>query len=196
VVGFNDIQHFSLQKPLLKCHCMIQGRDYASEVQRLQAERRDRKERQKLIDAIRGGKVPDVPNFLRSRGFVSSGPEINFQGRTFLFTGKMVWGSRPNATRLVESLGGVVSTSKTITPRIDYLVLGEDAEKGWTALLHGGKLVEAVCRKIVDEQCGLCIVLESDFIDCLMETLQQLEQQQLHVSLGPATAEMLREPTA
>lgn len=176
VFGFNNILRFSMEKPLLKCHCLVQGRDYAAEVQKLREERRDRKNRQKLIDAIVGGGIPDVPGFLRSRGYVVQDPEISFQGSTFLFTGKMVWGSRSNATRLVESLGGVVSTSKTVTSAIDYLVLGEDPEKGWTALLHGGKLVDAVCRKIADDECRLCIVVESDFIDCLMDKLQELDQ--------------------
>jgi hypothetical protein len=84
----------------------------------------------------------------------------------------MVWGSRSNASRLIESLGGIVSTSKTVTAKIDFLVLGEDVEKGWTTLLHGGKVGDAVCRKIADEECQLCIVLESDFIDCLMSHLE------------------------
>jgi hypothetical protein len=190
VVGFNDVLRFSLEKPLLKCHCLIQGRDYAAEVQKLQEERKDRKERQRLIDAIRGGEVPDVPGFLRSRDFVASDPEITFSGHTFLFTGKMVWGSRSNATRLVESVGGVVSTSKTITSGIDYLVLGEDLEKGWTALLHGGKLVVAVCHKIADEESRLCIVVESDFIDCLMGKLQESGQSECSLQCDPATVPM------
>jgi hypothetical protein len=183
VVGFNQVLRFSLEKPVLKCHCFIQGKDYAAEVRKLQDERRDRKERQRLIDAIIGGAIPDVPSFLRSRGFVAQDPEINFKGCTFLFTGKMVWGSRSNASRLVESLGGVISTSKAVTPKIDYLVLGEDPEKGWTALLHGGKLVDAVCRKIADDECRLCIVVESDFIDCLMERLQEHGQSDNPVQL-------------
>jgi hypothetical protein len=173
---YDDILRFSLQKPLLRCHCLIQGKDYAAEVQKLQEERRNQRERQKLIDAVLLGEIPDVPGFLRSRGYIASDPEIAFKDRTFLFTGKMVWGSRSNATRLIEGLGGVVSTSKAVTPKINYLVLGEDPEKGWTALLHGGKLVDAVCRKIADEDFPLCIVLESYFIDHLMGELQQSSQ--------------------
>ena len=57
----------------------------------------------------------------------------------------------------------------------NFLILGEDVERGWTKLLQGGKVGDAVCRKIADENCQLCIVLESDFIDFLMAHLQAQE---------------------
>lgn len=189
-VGFStylECAEFSTTTPVLKCRCLVQGKNYLDEVRKNREARQDAAARENLIESIRIGSVPDVPSLLCNRGFITQEPDIEFAGRTFLFTGKMVWGSRSNATRLIESVGGMVSTSKTITSTIDYLILGEDKEKGWSALLHGGKLVDAVCHKIADDRCRLCIILESDLIDSLMARLEARS--------NPAPA-VLPQPTA
>jgi DNA polymerase-3 subunit epsilon len=89
-VDFPNVARFSRETPLLKCHCLIDGRNYLDEVRKKQEERKELKARQELINAIQTGWMPDVPGLLRSRGLITEDPEIQFQGRTFLFTGKMV----------------------------------------------------------------------------------------------------------
>jgi len=172
VMGFHEMLRFSVQKPLLKCHCLVQGRDYYEVLKAIEVACRERELRRKLLEECAA--QPD-PALWRSRGLLFQDPDVEFTGRRFLFTGKMIWGSRSNITKLVESIGGIVSDSKTVSG-IDYLVLGEDPEKGWTRLAHGGKISDAVGRKIADDNCPLQIVLESDFIDCLMGKLQESDQ--------------------
>ena len=82
----------------------------------------------------------------------------------------LTWRQRITAFCAIRTLASTPVASHCVA------VLGEDPEKGWTALLHGGKLVDAVCRKVADEDCRLCIVVESDFIGCLMARLQQSHQ--------------------
>ncbi len=178
IVAFQDFAKFSSEKPLLKCHCLVQGKNYLEEVRKTKEERKERETRRRLLQECVANPNPSL---WLSRGLIVQEPEIEFRGRTFLFTGKMVWGSRSNATRLVESLGGIVSTSKTVSGVIDFLILGEDVEKGWTKLAYGGKLAGAVQHKIANIDCRLCIVLESDFIDCLMAQFQSREKRKLSI---------------
>jgi DNA polymerase III epsilon subunit-like protein len=176
---FDQIAQFATLTPVLRCHCLVSGRDYSAEAQRVREEKEQRnrecRERERLIASLQAGTMPSVPDFLRSRGFISEDPRIEFQDHTFLFTGKMVWGTRPEAIRLVKQLGGLVTESKVVSNKTDYLVLGEDTEKGWTTLLHGGKLTGAVCKMIADDDSRLQLILESDFIGALVSATDSLE---------------------
>jgi DNA polymerase III epsilon subunit-like protein len=199
VRSFSELQAFTALKPVLKCHCLLEGKDYLEVLRQMEEQQRRRAEMIRLLEECIYN--PD-PGLWTSRGLLTPEPDIEIQGRVFLFTGKMVWGSRPEATRLIESLGGKVSNSKTAAGKLDFLVLGEDSEKGWTALAGGGKLAHAVQRKIVDvvrprlaeDGPGFSIVLESDFVDSLMKQVESAESN--CVTSGKSTAETLRGPKA
>jgi DNA polymerase III epsilon subunit-like protein len=180
---FHEVGGFSTTTPILLCHCLLDGRDYAAELRRIQEKRRERKERERLILTVQTGGIPNIPDFLRTRGLITEEPEIEFGGHTFLFTGKMTWGTRPQASKFVSQLGGVVSKSKVVPSSIDFLGLGEDREKGWTALTHGGKLTDAVCRKIADENSRLKLVLENDFLSALLSALESAESKDPRTAL-------------
>jgi DNA polymerase III epsilon subunit-like protein len=160
---FQKVADFSSTTPILKCHCLIDGRDFEEEQQRIRDTRKEKKERDRAVQMIRTGQIGSLPAFTRDYGFVAEEPLIDFNHKTFLFTGKMVWGSRSEVIPIIERLGAVVSTSKKVSRSVDYLILGEDKEAGWTALLHGGKLGDALCKKIAEPESRLQIVLESDF---------------------------------
>ncbi len=74
-----------------------------------------------------------------------------FEGKRFLFTGKLNSMSRDKAKQLVESLGGI--TVNNISKRVDFLVVGENP---------GSKLDKA--RKL-----GINIITEKEFLDMIKE---------------------------
>ena len=177
ITSFSDFAQFC-EEPVFKCQCLLQGKDHVEEARKLREARKEREARRKLLEECIA--TPE-PALWVSRGLLTEAPEIVFQGKKFQFTGKMIWGSRSNVTRLIESLAGIVADTKTCTG-VDFLVLGEDLEKGWTRLANGGKIADGIHRKAADAGCVLSIVLESDFIDALMKAIQEKDSLE-HVSL-------------
>jgi hypothetical protein len=94
-------------------------------------------------------------------------PNIQFLDHVFLFTGKMSWGTRPLAEIEIVKRGGIMSKSTTVWENLDYLVLGEDKDKGWTSLLNGGKLTKAFIKRLKEPLSKFRIIREEDFIAAL-----------------------------
>lgn len=173
----DEVVAFSLLPPL-QCRCLIQGLDVEAERARVERERQiqraDKKARrdnevayQRFVEDLEHGKYP-LPDLIRDFDLIDEDPSIDFHGRTFLFTGKMKWGTRPEAECQIAAREGRVSRSKAVCAGVDYLVLGEDLEAGWTTLLHGGKLTSAFLKKLRGSQPEFRIVLEDDFVAALM----------------------------
>jgi NAD-dependent DNA ligase len=81
----------------------------------------------------------------------------------------MAWGSRSEAEKQIIARGGLLPKSKSVTRNLDYLILGEDREKGWTSLITGGKLAQAFEMRInSSSDSKLQIVREEDFICSLL----------------------------
>jgi hypothetical protein len=156
---------------IFKCHCLLQGKDYQEELRKIRAAKAAEAEHKRLL--LECIEKPD-PSLWLSRGLLTEGPEISFAGKRFQFTGKMVYGSRPDVCQILESVGGLVKETKNCSG-VDYLILGEDLEKGWTRLCNGGKISDAIHRKIAQPSCQLQIALESDFIDALMNATHNRE---------------------
>ena len=106
--SFPSLRAFCAEKPLLKCHCLVEGRNYYEELQRIDAERKARATRGQIIELCSANPSLDLWTNI---GLIARDCTIEFPGRVFLFTGKMIWGSRSYATRMVESLGGLVSSA-------------------------------------------------------------------------------------
>jgi len=71
-------------------------------------------------------------------------PTIEFSGKKFCFTGKLLWGSRRDAELAVLNRGGkIVKPSKTL----EYLVLGRISSRDWKHSTHGLKILNAVDLK-------------------------------------------------
>lgn len=172
----DDVVAFTLLPPL-RCKCLVQGLNYDAELARVEeekerqradkkAKREEERARERFISDVESGRYP-LPDLIRDFDLIEEEPVVYFEDRTFLFTGKMKWGTRPDAERLVANRGGSVSKSKTVSSNIDYLVLGEDLEAGWTKLLHGGKLVQAFLKKLKGANASFQIILEDDFVHAL-----------------------------
>lgn len=163
---FDGVREFAALRPVLKCKCLIQGLDYEEEARRIAEAHKEKRQLEKFISDVECGWYP-IPSLLLDHNLIEEEPSIEFSGSTFLFTGKMAWGTRPQAAALIEARGGCVSVSKTITKDIDFIVLGEDKEKGWTSLIHGGKLTMAFVKRFKEPHLKYKIIREEDFIAAL-----------------------------
>jgi DNA polymerase III epsilon subunit-like protein len=176
-IGYDTLEgvrEFTALRPVLKCKCLIQGMDYEEEARKIAETRKEKRRLEKFTFEVECGEYP-IPSLLLDHDLIDEDPSIEFVGKTFLFTGKMAWGTRPKATALINERGGSVSKSKAITKDIDYFVLGEDKEKGWTSLIHGGKLTKAFLKRFKEPHLKYRIVREEDFIAALQtETIEQV----------------------
>jgi hypothetical protein len=69
-------------------------------------------------------------------------PEIEFSGSKFCFTGASAKYSRAEFTSLVKRLGGEVVGS--VSPTLNYLVIGADGNPCWAYACYGRKVEKAV----------------------------------------------------
>jgi DNA polymerase-3 subunit epsilon len=154
----------------LECKCLLNGLDYRQEKIRIAEEkRRIREEQQAKADFVAEVEMGahSLPEIINGYGLVEEEPKIQFEGKKFMFTGKMKWGTRPQAEEIVRAKGGEVSMSRNFNSTIDYLVLGEDPEKGWTSLLTGTKLTKAFLNKFHEPDSEFSIILEGDFVSSI-----------------------------
>jgi len=83
----------------------------------------------------------------------SVGTGWDYEGKSFLFTGKLLSTSRGEAQKRIESLGGVAAQS--VTKDLDYLVIGDGGGAG-------SKLDKA--KKLQSNGAAVEIITEKDFL--------------------------------
>jgi hypothetical protein len=71
--------------------------------------------------------------------------DIQFDGRSFCFTGTFFFGTRAACERAVTTLGGTPSGS--VTGDLDYLVIGGGCSAQWANTTYGRKIETAIERK-------------------------------------------------
>ena len=69
-------------------------------------------------------------------------PDISFFGKRFLFTGTCAYGTRQECQVEVEKRGGI--NEKSVTKRLDYLVLGTYVTSSWKHENYGNKIEKAM----------------------------------------------------
>jgi len=69
-------------------------------------------------------------------------PEIIFDGKTFLFTGTCAYGTRQQCTEATAQLGGIIV--KTVTKKLNYLVIGTYVSDSWIHESYGRKIEKAI----------------------------------------------------
>lgn len=89
--------------------------------------------------------------------------EINFDNKTFCFTGKLAELKRTQAEREVRARNGF--SQKVINKDLDYLVLGSIPSSGWKHGNYGNKIVQA--KQLIEQGDKLKIVSEKDFMEGL-----------------------------
>lgn len=104
----------------------------------------ERAELKELLEKLTG---PEPDRFLDARSatrlpVTDPQPEVLFEGRTFVFTGKFLCGTRKACEQEVISRGGVCEPRVTL--RANYLVIGIISSEGWMYSTHGRKIEQAV----------------------------------------------------
>lgn len=69
---------------------------------------------------------------------------VDFEGRTFCFTGQFIFGTRTRCQRAVEELGA--KAIKGVRKDLDYLVIGALASRDWAHSSHGRKIEKAMAN--------------------------------------------------
>jgi hypothetical protein len=104
---------------------------------------------------------PPVSSGATTQGLCAVCPEIDFDGSLFCFTGASSKYTRRQFSDIVVDLGGRVSNS--ITPSLDYLVIGADGNPCWAYACYGRKVEKAV--ELRRQGHRIMLVHENDFHD-------------------------------
>jgi NAD-dependent DNA ligase len=88
-------------------------------------------------------------------------PTIIFKGSQFLFTGTCVYGTRKNCQEAIEQLGGI--NAKSITKKLNYLVLGTYVADSWIHESYGRKIEKAMQYR--DDGVPITIITEEHWIN-------------------------------
>lgn len=106
----------------------------------------DKEEAQELFDILKKlngddtefGEVAKPTNL----PLCSPKPEVEINGSTFLFTGTFNYGTRSQCTKLLVEHGGVAA--KSVTKKINYLVIGSYVTDSWAHESFGRKIEKAI----------------------------------------------------
>jgi hypothetical protein len=101
----------------------------------------------------------------RIDGVCASCPEVTFEGKVFCLTGASARYLREELVEMITGLGG--QHSKSVTRKVDYLVVGADGNPCWAYACYGRKVEAAV--KLRKQGFPLWIVHENDLRDALAE---------------------------
>lgn len=88
-------------------------------------------------------------------------PAIEFSDRSFLFTGTFAFGNRALCKEATQSVGG--RFAKSVTQKLDYLVIGTYVTDSWKHESFGNKIMNAVEYR--DNGVPLSIVSEKHWVE-------------------------------
>lgn len=74
-------------------------------------------------------------------------PDISFVQRTFVFTGKFMFGTRKACQDAVLSRGGFAPNQKSVSRLVDYLVIGTEGSNAWRRGAYGNKIEDAIIAR-------------------------------------------------
>ena len=106
----------------------------------------DSEESSELLSCLRliSGEKSELGEVAKSSKLPICQPEpiINFEGKSFLFTGTCAFGVRRECEAEVSKLGGKVI--KNVTQKLDYLILGTYVTNSWAHENFGRKIDKAM----------------------------------------------------
>lgn len=88
-------------------------------------------------------------------------PPVTFEDMEFLFTGTCAYGTRKQCQAAIESLGGI--NAKSITKKLNYLVLGTYVTDSWVHETYGRKIEKAMNYR--NEGVPLVIITEEHWVN-------------------------------
>ncbi len=94
-------------------------------------------------------------------------PEIIFKESLFCFTGASIKYSRKQFHEIINNLGGNVANS--VTPKLDYLVIGAEGNPCWAYACYGRKVEKAV--ELRKQGNKLLLIHEHDFHDAVLDNM-------------------------
>lgn len=128
----------------------------------------DEEERRELLDLMRDltGDTPelDQPMNLTATTFYDDPmPTVLFDGQEYVFTGRMLYGSRLQCEQAVTDRGGRVG--KNVTKRTGFVVVGPMGSAAWLQSTHGLKLLDAA--RLREKGAPIKIIPEDHWIQAL-----------------------------
>lgn len=88
-------------------------------------------------------------------------PKVEFINKTFLFTGTCAFGTRKLCNEAIESLGG--DSAKSVTKKLNYLVLGTYVTDSWAHENFGRKIEKAMQYR--DAGVPISIITEEHWVN-------------------------------
>ena len=74
-------------------------------------------------------------------------PDVSFVKRTFMFTGKFIFGTRKQCQNAVLSRGGSAPDHKSVSRLIDFLVIGTEGSNAWRRGTYGNKIEAGIIAR-------------------------------------------------
>lgn len=88
-------------------------------------------------------------------------PSMAFNGKVFLFTGTCAYGTRKQCQSAIDSLGGI--NAKSVTKKLNYLVLGTYVTDSWIHESYGRKIEKAMGYR--NDGVPLVIITEEHWVN-------------------------------
>ncbi|WP_447639547.1 BRCT domain-containing protein [Pandoraea norimbergensis] len=97
-----------------------------------------------MLSTVGGNSSQDIGESSNSTSLpvTTPAPTVEFEGRSFCFTGKFYSGTRDWCHGQVSARGGVPADG--ITKKLNYLVIGEIGSRDWLHSTYGTKIKKAV----------------------------------------------------
>lgn len=106
------------------------------------ADRRERQHLKDLLDQLAENSGGMALSLATDLPITRPPPDVEFEGKTFVFAGAMAYGPRRACEREVDELGG--RAEQNVTRRTDYVVVGGLAAADWSQEEFGEVLDEVV----------------------------------------------------
>lgn len=90
-------------------------------------------------------------------------PHVIFDGRQFCFTGNFIYGQRGDCEEAIVKLGGI--PAKSVTKKLDYLVVGSLISRDWATTSYGTKIATAM--RYIDKGEGIALINEAQWHEAL-----------------------------
>lgn len=107
--------------------------------------------------------MEELRNHYSVSGICAACPEIDFQGRSFCFTGQSYKGTRKELEQVILNAGGLCKGS--VSKKTDYVIVGNAGNPCWAYACYGRKIEEAVTLR--KEGAKVMIINETDFWDAV-----------------------------